>query len=140
MMQYIEHPDGSTIDDERAKSIRRHARAIWQQFAQVSNLLPLTWGKASIAVSRQYHQEMRAKFPELAFCEDDWKAEEIATYYYPSWYKNHKKGAIKEEDDVVSQAGSKRPPSEEQSLLRPSAIKKAKHSSMAGLGAAEKVI
>jgi len=29
---------------------------------------------------------MNSRFPELRFCELDWKSEQVATDNYPSWY------------------------------------------------------
>ena len=41
---------------------------------------------------------MRVKFPEFALCENDWKADYLATTHYPLWYSNYVRGvAIKEE-------------------------------------------
>jgi hypothetical protein len=53
---------------------------------------------------------MRSKFFEFAFCENDWKADYLATESYPSWYSNHiKANKIKEEViDSYLPTGSKR--------------------------------
>lgn len=52
---------------------------------------------------------MHVKFPEFAFCENDWKADYLATTstHYPLWYSNHVRGVtIKEEaeEDVDNPA------------------------------------
>ena len=45
-----------------------------------------------------FHHEMRVKFPEFALCENDWKADYLATTHYPSWYSNHVRGVVIKEE------------------------------------------
>ena len=55
---------------------------------------------------------MCVKFPKFALCDNDWKADYLATTHYPSWYSNHVRGvAIKEEaeEPVDVDANSDRP-------------------------------
>lgn len=52
---------------------------------------------------------MCRRFPQLKLCEHNWKAEQIATEYYPSWYTNHHKdAAIKQELDDTKTRLTKR--------------------------------
>ena len=41
-----------------------------------------------------FRQTMKEHFPELGFCEDDWKCEYLATQQYPGWHRTHCKGAM----------------------------------------------
>ena len=113
--KYIEGVDGKPVDGYRIRDIRFHARGMWANFQTVGRAPP-TWGRADAEVSRVYRREMRLKFPEFALCENDWKADLLATEHYPSWYSNH----IKTEDikaevtaDPALPAGTKQPISTE---------------------------
>ena len=106
--KYIEDANGESVDGWRLRDIRAHARAIWASFQTVS-CAPSTWGRANMEVAYAFRREMRTKFPEFAFCENDWKADQLATDHYPSWYSNHIKGIqIKEEPNSALLVGSKR--------------------------------
>ena len=96
-MPYIEDAEGNTVDGYRLRDIRAHARAIWTNFQSVGRL-PTTWGRADAEIAGVYRREMRSKFFEFALCDNDWKADLLATESYPSWYSNHVKcHAIKSE-------------------------------------------
>lgn len=113
--KFIENADGEPVDGYRLRDIHSHARAIWASFQAVGRA-PQSWGKADVEISRHYRREMRLKFSEFALCQNDWKADLVATTHYPSWYLNHVKSvAIKEEQttDTALPAGSKRPISDE---------------------------
>ena len=131
--KYIEGPDGEPVDGWRLKDIRTHARAIWASF-QTVNRAPITWGRADAEVAHVYRREMRAKFPEFALCEHDWKADQLATEHYPSWYSNHVKGVdVKQEGSVTDSvllAGSKRPYSAEPAVAQPRKLKKVAYISL----------
>lgn len=102
--QYIEDTNGEPVDGYRIRDIRYHARAIWANFQTVGRAPP-TWGRADAEVANVYRREMRSKFFEFSLCNNDWKADLLATENYPSWYTNH----IKEEVTAPTQlAGSKR--------------------------------
>ena len=98
MSGFIEDENGNAVDGHCVTAIRAHARAIWVSLGKL-NLLPATWGKADSKAQQEYRQEMRAKFPELSLCDNNWKADQIATDTYPSWYKNHPENflVVKEE-------------------------------------------
>jgi hypothetical protein len=111
--KYIEDDSGNPVDGYKLKDMLTHMRSIWSSLLLLHRA-PTTWGKADIETSRHFHREMRVKFPELALCENDWKADYLATTHYPSWYSNHVKGVtIKDETEGVDirnrPAQSKRP-------------------------------
>lgn len=90
-VKYIEDTEGTPIDGYRLRDIRSHARALWATFQSLGRLPP-SWGKADAEIARTYRREMRLKFPEFALCENDWKADFLATENYPSWFSTHVKG------------------------------------------------
>jgi hypothetical protein len=87
-VQYIEDIEGNPVDGYKVRDIRSHARAIWVNF-QTSGRAPSSWGKADAEVASVYRHEMCLKFFEFALCDNDWKADLLATESYPSWYCNH---------------------------------------------------
>ena len=122
--KYIEDGSGNPVDGYKVKDMLTHMRSIWLSLLSL-NRAPATWGKADIEILRHFRREMRVKFPEFALCENDWKADYLATMHYPSWYSNHVRGVtIKEE---VEEPGADQPvrskrPAAEQST--PSETKK----------------
>jgi hypothetical protein len=105
-MQYVELEDGTVISGDRATEIRKFARAIWVSVSK-SGTPPSKWGQADIQTRQQYLSAMGTRFPELRYCDLEWKIDQIATDNYPSWYTNwlSKRDAQnmkKEDDDVLS--------------------------------------
>jgi len=84
-MRYVELEDGTVINGDRAGEIRKFARSIWVSFSK-KGPPPSKWGQADIEMRKTYCKEMGHRFPELTYCDLDWKAEQIATDNYPSWY------------------------------------------------------
>ncbi|EGO27513.1 hypothetical protein SERLADRAFT_406586 [Serpula lacrymans var. lacrymans S7.9] len=98
---YVEYEDRTTIDtEEGGRNIRKLARSIWFELADLG-MAPKTWMSTSRAVLDYYRSKMYKKFPQLCFCESDWKADQLAIDNYPSWYANHftraEKKAVKNE-------------------------------------------
>jgi len=108
-MLFVEDQDGKSIDGHRATEIRRIARSIWAELAKKGRA-PKSWCKADMSTAQEYNREMRRFFPELGFCEFDWKAEQIAIENYPSWYQHHSKDKEKsvkrESADVILDSDS----------------------------------
>jgi hypothetical protein len=86
-MHYVELEDGTVINGDRAGEIRKFARSIWVSFSKKGHP-PSKWGQADIEMRKSYCNEMGNRFPELTYCDFDWKAEQVATDNYPSWYVN----------------------------------------------------
>jgi hypothetical protein len=124
--KYIEDGSGNPVDGHKLKDMLTHMRSIWSTLLSL-NRAPTTWGKADLEIFRYFHHEMRVKFPEFAFCENDWKADYLATTHYPSWYSNRVKGVtIKEETageavevDAYGPARLKRPAAEQSATSEP---------------------
>jgi hypothetical protein len=104
-MRYVEDRNGTVVNGHRATEMRRHARLIWVHMANNGGVPP-SWGKADVKLSQTYCHEMRQRFPDLALCDLDWKADQIATDNYPSWFKNwsesSQKALVKHEQEDPS--------------------------------------
>lgn len=105
-MQYVELEDGTVISGDRATQIRKFARAIWVSVSK-TGAPPSKWGQADIQTRQQYLSTMGSRFPELRFCDLEWKMDQIATDNYPSWYTNwlsnrEAQNVKKENGDVLS--------------------------------------
>lgn len=126
--KYIEDANGNVVDGFKLKDIFTHMRSIWSGLLIV-NRAPTTWGKADVEILRHFHLEMRVKFPEFAFCENDWKADCLASTHYPSWYSNNVRGVmIKEEAEEpgADRAGQSKRPAVEQSTASEPKIRRKK--------------
>ena len=95
-MRFAEIADGTVVDGHIAGNIRRCARSTWVHLANKGEA-PQKWRSASMLVIRSYHDEMYRRFPFLQYCDDDWKAEQIAMDNYPSWYSSWCKKSSKAE-------------------------------------------
>ena len=90
-MTYIEEPDGRAISGRRAAEIREFARSIWRDLYS-RGLAPQKWRDAPRRVQDEYACEMERHWPVLQYCDNQWKAQYLATKTYPQWYKwYHKK-------------------------------------------------
>ena len=84
-MHYIQHENGDIIDGWRATEIRRYARLIFVGFAMDGKVFP-SWVEGVDVTSRNnYCRHMVTRFPELGFCDLDWKSEQIASEIYSQW-------------------------------------------------------
>ena len=100
--KYIEDSSGNPVDGYKLRDMLTHMRSIWSSLLLL-NHAPTTWGKANMEILQHFHREMRVKFPEFGLCENDWKADYLATTHYPSWYSNHVRGVtINEEAEEPS--------------------------------------
>ncbi|KAJ7659653.1 hypothetical protein DFH06DRAFT_1130423 [Mycena polygramma] len=86
--RYIDDDNGNMVDGFRFTAMKKLAAGIWFSLLD-KDRAPAKWGQASIDVSTIYHNEMCQRFPELRYCADNWKSQQIATANYPSWYKTH---------------------------------------------------
>lgn len=142
-MRYVEMNDGNPIDGDRASEIRKFARAIWVSFGKRGRA-PAKWGQADVETRKEYCQEMNSRFPELRFCDLDWKSEQVATDNYPSWYttwaSRRKEWKEENEEDMTNKgAQSKRPrkPSTQSALKRKKVENQTEGDDVGGLCASE---
>ncbi|KII83654.1 hypothetical protein PLICRDRAFT_180256 [Plicaturopsis crispa FD-325 SS-3] len=120
-MLYVEDKNGTPVDGYVAQHIREYARSIWNNLAKVGRA-PRVWKRDGNAETlREYWREMGLRFPLLRLCESDWKADQIAIDYYPSWTQGQLgmiKMKLEEHDDPLAQArrATSRKPSGKRSL------------------------
>ncbi|KAJ6504332.1 hypothetical protein C8R47DRAFT_1210402 [Mycena vitilis] len=86
--RYVDDDSGDMVDGFRFTAMKKLAAGIWFSLREKGRA-PVKWSQASIDVSTLYHNEMCQRFPELRYCADNWKSQQIATSNYPSWYNSH---------------------------------------------------
>lgn len=95
---FIESEEGIPVSADRIKSISRDSRELFQSlkvlWEKSGRSVPETWGKMTFGNKEFYRQKMKELYPELSFCEGDWKCEHLATQLYPGWYRNHVKSKV----------------------------------------------
>lgn len=84
-MRYIQHENGDVIDGWRAAEIRRYARSIFVGFALEGKVFQSWAERVDMASRISFYRHMVVRFPELGFCELDWKSEQIAIEIYSQW-------------------------------------------------------
>lgn len=85
---YMESEDGHTVSEARAKEIREVAHALWFEIIDKGRA-PIRWGEAAADVKDFYCAGMEEKCPEMRYCNNNWKAQHLATKNYSSFYNNH---------------------------------------------------
>ncbi|KAK7677919.1 hypothetical protein QCA50_019109 [Cerrena zonata] len=95
---YLELHDGTIARDILLKEISIHANAIFHKLL-VANILPETWGKATLDIHNCVFDEMEHKFELFCYCEHRWKVQRYTTLQYPGWKQKHMHASIKEEED-----------------------------------------
>jgi len=83
---FVETEDGEIVSGDRMADMCKYARILWDIF-QDEGIAPPKWGEASAHLRQRYHRLMCDEFPELRFCDKNWKADYIATLNYPLWYR-----------------------------------------------------
>ncbi len=98
---YFEMEDGTPAPRTMAARIRKTARSIWIELFE-HRKAPSKWGQASRQAEDEYINGMEKKWPILRFCEDHWKAVQIATSNYSQWYNYYsmKAAQVKSEDQI----------------------------------------
>ena len=80
--------DGSIVTEERFDKIRKFACTFWMALKAEGNPPP-KWAGASMDIKNRYYGELRSNYPELKLCDNNWKADYIASLYYGHWYNYH---------------------------------------------------
>ena len=108
VLDFIESEDGVPVSPERINSIRRAARELFVsiQAAWESNKRPVpgSWGLMSHGNKEFFREKMKGQFPELGFCEGDWKCEQVGTQTYSGWYRTHGPEKVKQEPGAKRQS------------------------------------
>ncbi|KAG2072439.1 hypothetical protein BDR04DRAFT_1153412 [Suillus decipiens] len=87
-LRFVVDKNNKPIPLERVTSIRTTSRRVFVDIWNI-NEAPKSWGAASGSASKLYYREMVTFFPELGYCDGNWKCDAIATASYTSWCKNH---------------------------------------------------
>jgi len=85
LMRYVQDRHGSVVDGHAVSMMRALARAIWVELG-IGGAAPTTWKQVDAQSRDSYYHAMNVGFFELRLCNENWKAEQIATVYYLSWY------------------------------------------------------
>ncbi|KAG6808926.1 hypothetical protein H0H92_002348 [Tricholoma furcatifolium] len=120
MTWYLEDEDGDPVDGAKVEQVRATARSLWETLKS-RGIAPSTWSEANNEAHNYYEAHLCERHPEVSYCENNWKAHQIAIDSYPSWSKVHLRAKIKKEFRLERQA--KRAPSSE---LSTRAAKKAR--------------
>ncbi|KAG1844007.1 hypothetical protein C8R48DRAFT_780465 [Suillus tomentosus] len=87
-LHFVVDKSNRPIPLERVTAICTTSRRVFVDIWNI-NEAPKSWGAASGFASKLYYQEMVTFFPELGYCDGNWKCNAIATASYTSWRKNH---------------------------------------------------
>ncbi|KAL4266676.1 hypothetical protein AB1N83_002493 [Pleurotus pulmonarius] len=88
--------------------IRLTMRSAFQQLKRLK-LVPETWTKICHLGRKLYLLTVYQAHPELTYCDNFWKAEQLAIDNFPSWHNNHvriRKESVKKEEPVDSKLPS----------------------------------
>jgi hypothetical protein len=98
---YLEMENGTPAPRTMATRIQKTARSIWIGLFEHGKA-PSKWGQASREAEDEYIDGMEKRWPNLRFCEDHWKAIQIATSNYSQWYSYYSSRAsqVKSEDQI----------------------------------------
>lgn len=90
--QYMENEAGIEVDASRAGGARALAKEIFNELTKgkLFTEIPSKWTRVSNKSKIYYFGQMYRRYPELRFCEEDWKAWKLGGKSYSPWYKNYK--------------------------------------------------
>jgi len=129
MTWYVQDVHGQPVDGERVEAIRARARSIWNQLLRMG-VAPVKWSDVGLDALDLYEHHMVTRFPELSYCDDNWKVHMIATDNYPSWWAAHGNGSssmpIKIEDSESPPPPSTNTKRKARSTATPDITKKAR--------------
>lgn len=96
-MPYLTDEKGSAIEDWRASNIRNTAANCWLDILYHKELkAPHKWTRIEPNSKRFYYHVLEGKCPEVGYCANHWKADEIAIRNYPNFHKKY-------EDEITAQ-------------------------------------
>lgn len=92
-LDFICDEDGVTISIDRLKVMTEMAKQLWNEMYH-KRKDPSSWSKKLPATAQFFSNNMRSRFPEFRWCQDDWKVERFATIRFPDWCRNIR-GSVK---------------------------------------------
>jgi len=81
---FVVDKENRPVSLERVGAIRTTSRQVFVDIWNLGNKAK-TWGAVSGLASKMYYREMVTFFPELGYCDNNWKCDAIATSSYTSW-------------------------------------------------------
>jgi hypothetical protein len=85
---YLEDEDGTPVNGMDVSKIREYARSIWIEF-ETRGVAPKKWSQMPRNVKDEYVSDMEKQWPILRYCDDHWKANQVASSTYSQWYGYH---------------------------------------------------
>lgn len=86
-LYFLTDDSGNAPSSSRLREFWRTAKAAWIALYQVRQD-PESWGKKTPLAADYFYSTMKNAFPEFRYCENNWKADQYATYKYPDWKAN----------------------------------------------------
>jgi hypothetical protein len=66
-------------------------------------MAPVKWRDELRRIKEKYAHNMKTRWPVLCYCDNNWKAHEIATNNYLQWYKNYSRKKLVNKSDEQPQ-------------------------------------
>ncbi|KAJ7597940.1 hypothetical protein C8J56DRAFT_1042110 [Mycena floridula] len=85
---YLQHSDGSFLEDDELSHIGNKARRIFQFFQSVDRA-PDSWGNIDDDGYDYYWAKMATDFKVFQYADGSWKLDTWTKKGYPSWARNH---------------------------------------------------
>jgi hypothetical protein len=113
-LRFLEDLNGEPMKQKRLDDIRRFLNGAFRELKELMHdLLPKKgWATgADRELMARCHSELTQRFPELAYCEGDWKSRALMIEWFPSWQQIHMPEAevaenvVKIEDSGESDSG-----------------------------------
>ena len=87
LSRFMEDENGNQIPEKMKRAVRKMAKGFFIDLLQANNA-PAAWGSVPLSVRNKFINTMEKAYPFLRFCEDHWKANQVATNSYSQWYQN----------------------------------------------------
>lgn len=102
---YLEDKDGNIIGGAHLRAIRNFISSCFFTMRDRGRAA-MSWMETPHDIRQAFYRELCRKFEEFTFCNDNWKAQQIAVNMYPHFKKRHLKAM------GPSNSGTKQEPSE----------------------------
>jgi hypothetical protein len=89
-MPFVEDQYGVVVGIFSLSMMHSLAQAIFVERGTSGAAVPSRWEHVDEETKKGYYRAMAAGFFELRLCDSNWKAEQIATCIYPSWFSGWK--------------------------------------------------
>jgi hypothetical protein len=91
-LRFLEDLNGEPMKQKRLDDIRRFLNGAFRELKEImDDLLPKKgWATgADRELTARCHSELTRRFPELAYCEGEWKPRALMIEWFPSWQRIH---------------------------------------------------